>query len=150
MGKRAERSFVAVKALFWCAFTAEVAWLVLATTAYERLFSVLGQKDFGFVHLLILGALALSSGLLVLLEKHANTFNDPEREWTLSETLYLMGPDLAIAAAAHTRRAGGRKPPSSPSAGVRYPRALASSLSSRPQDLRAFLPGADGAARARV
>ena len=90
MSKRAERSSVAVKALFWCAFTAEVAWLVLATTAYDRLFSVLGQKNFGFVHLLILGALALSSGLLVMLEKRANAFNDPEHEWSLAETLYAM------------------------------------------------------------
>ncbi len=89
-GEGAERLAVALKALFWCALAAEVAWLVLATTAYERLFSVLGQKDFGLVHLLILGALALSSGLLVVLEKRANTFNDPEREWTLAETLYLM------------------------------------------------------------
>lgn len=44
----------------------------------------------GLVHLIILGAVALISGLLVLLERSAETFVDPERQWTLSETLYAM------------------------------------------------------------
>ena len=84
------RLAVALKMLFLCALTAEVAWLVLATTAYELVFSALGQSGVGLVHLLILGTLALSSGLLVLLERRANTFNDPEHEWTLAETLYAL------------------------------------------------------------
>ena len=89
MGKGAERLAVAAKALFWCALAAEVAWIVLATTAYDLVFSVLGQRGMGLAHLLTLGALALLSGLLVLLERHGdNTFVDPERQWTLAETLY--------------------------------------------------------------
>jgi hypothetical protein len=83
-------SGVALKVLFWCSLVAEVAWLVLATTASGFVFSALGQKGAGLVHVLILGALALSSGLLVLLERRANTFGDPEREWTLSETMYAL------------------------------------------------------------
>ena len=84
------RLAVALKVLFLCTLVAEVAWLVLATTSYEIVFSALGQSGVGLVHLLILCTLALSSGLLVLLEKRANTFNDPEHEWTLPETLYLL------------------------------------------------------------
>ena len=84
----AGRLTAALKALFWFGLAAEVAWLFLATTVYEFVFFVLGQRGFGLVHLLILGALALSSGLLVLLERRANTFNEPEHQWTLPETLY--------------------------------------------------------------
>lgn len=80
----------ALKLLFWCALAAEVAWLVLATAAGETVSSLLGAGDQGLVHLLILGTLALSSGLLVLLERRANTFNDPEHQWTLSETVYAI------------------------------------------------------------
>ena len=80
----------ALKVLFWFSLAAEVAWLVLATTASGLVFSALGQRGAGLVHVLILGALALSSGLLVLLERRANTFVDPEREWTLSETMYVL------------------------------------------------------------
>ena len=69
---------------------AEVAWLVLSTTAAGFVFSALGQREAGLVHVLILGALALSSGLLVLLERRTNTFADPEREWTLSESMYAL------------------------------------------------------------
>ena len=80
----------ALKALFWCALVGEVAWLVLATTAYGLVFSALGQRGLGLVHLAILGALASSSGLLVLLERRANAFNDPDRQWTLPETGYAL------------------------------------------------------------
>ena len=84
------RLAVALKMLFLFALAAEIAWLVLATTAYGLVFSALGQSGLGLVHLLILGTLALSSGLLVLLESGTNTFNDPEHEWTLAETLYAL------------------------------------------------------------
>lgn len=80
---------VVLKVVFWCALAAEVAWIAFATTAYDLVFSVLEQRGMGLVHLLILGALALSSGLLVLIERRANIFIDPERYWTLSETLCL-------------------------------------------------------------
>ena len=80
----------ALKVLFWCALAAEVLWLVLATAAEEAVSSVLGLRDQGFVHLLILGSLALSSGVFVLLESYANNSNESEHHWTLSETLYLL------------------------------------------------------------
>ena len=79
---------IALKAIFWCALAAEVGWLIFASTAYDLVFSALGQSGFGLVHLLVLGALALSSGLLVALERRANTFNEPEHQWTLAETLH--------------------------------------------------------------
>ncbi len=79
-----------LKVLFWCSLAVEVAWLVLATTSYTLVFSTLGQRGFGLVHLVILGALAFSSGLLFGLERRANTFVDPEGQWTLSETLYAL------------------------------------------------------------
>ena len=80
----------ALKALFWCAMAAEVAWLVLAASAGELVASVLDRSAQGLVHLLILAALALSSGLLVLLERRAGPYNEPDREWTLAETLYAL------------------------------------------------------------
>ena len=58
--------------------------------AYGLVFSVLGQRGVGLVHLIILGSLALTSGLLVLLERRASTFDDPYYQWTLSETLYAL------------------------------------------------------------
>ncbi len=89
--RRALRSAAAaLKALFWCAMAAEVAWLVLAASAGGLVASVLDRSDRGLVHLLVLAALALSSGLLVLLERRAGPYNEPEREWTLAETLYAL------------------------------------------------------------
>jgi hypothetical protein len=83
--------FVAsLKALFWIALAAEVAWLVLSSAYYESLASALDQRARALVHLLVLAALALSSGLLVVVERRANAFADPEREWTLAETLYAL------------------------------------------------------------
>ena len=81
---------VLLKALFWCALVAEVAWIILGIAAQGAVSSVLDQKGEGLVQLLILGALALSSGLLVLAERRTNSFNDPEHQWTLSETLYAL------------------------------------------------------------
>ena len=52
--------------------------------------SVLDRRDQGLIHLLVLAALALSSGLLVLLERMASPSAEPEREWTLAETLYAL------------------------------------------------------------
>ena len=80
----------ALKALFWCAMAAEVAWLVLAASAGGLVASVLDRSDQGLVHLFVLAALALSSGLLVLLERRASPYAEPEREWTLAETLYAL------------------------------------------------------------
>ena len=80
----------ALKALFWCAMAAEVAWLILAASAGGLVATVLDRRDQGLVHLLVLAALALSSGLLVLLERRASPYDEPEREWTLAETLYAL------------------------------------------------------------
>jgi hypothetical protein len=89
--RRALRSVAtALKALFWCALAAEVAWLVLAASAGGLVASVLDRSAQGLVHLLVLGALAVSSGLLVLLERRASPYNEPDREWTLAETLYAL------------------------------------------------------------
>lgn len=80
----------ALRVLFWCAMVAEVAWLVLAASTGGLVASVLDRSDRGLVHLLILLALALSSGLLVLLERRASPYNEPDREWTFAETLYAL------------------------------------------------------------
>ena len=89
--RRALRSAAtALRALFWCALAAEVAWLVLAASAGELVASVLDLGDRALVHLLVLLALALSSGLLVLFERRASPYNEPEWEWTLAETLYAL------------------------------------------------------------
>ena len=89
--RRALRSTAtALKALFWCAMAAEVAWLVLAVSAGGLVASVLDRSAQGLVHLLVLAALALSSGLLVLLERRASPYNEADQEWTLAETLYAL------------------------------------------------------------
>ena len=89
--RRAHRSVAtALKVLFWCAMAAEVAWLVLAASAGGLVASVLDRSAQGLVHLLVLAALVLSSGPLVLLERRAGPYNEPEREWTLAETLYAL------------------------------------------------------------
>ena len=80
----------ALKALLWCALAAEVAWLILAASFGGLVASALDRSDRGLVHLLVLLALALSSGLLVLLERRAGPYNEPDREWTLAETLYAL------------------------------------------------------------
>jgi hypothetical protein len=69
---------------------AEVAWLALSALAAGALSSVLDAKGQGLAHLLILCALALSSGLLIVLERRASPFNEPDREWSLAETLYAL------------------------------------------------------------
>ncbi len=76
--------------LFWCTLAAEVGWLALSASAGGALSSALDPKDQGFVHLLILCSFGLSSGLLLLSERMANPFNEPERQWTLAETLYAL------------------------------------------------------------
>ncbi len=89
--RRALRSATAaLKAVFWCAMAAEVAWLVLAASAGGLVASVLDRSDRGLVHLLVLAALALSSGLPVLLERRASPYNEPDREWTMAESLYAL------------------------------------------------------------
>jgi hypothetical protein len=80
----------ALRILFWCSLAAEVAWLALSASAAGALSPVLDAKDQGLAHLLILCALALSSGLLIVAERRASPFNEPDREWTLSETLYAL------------------------------------------------------------
>lgn len=77
-------------ALFWCSLAAEVAWLILATAAESAVSSVLDGKARGLVHLLILCALAFSSGLLLALERRANVSDDPEHHSTLAKTLYAL------------------------------------------------------------
>ena len=91
MSGTAGRLVVALlKVLFWIALAAEVAWLVLSSAYYEALASALDQRGRALGHLLVLASLALSSGSLVLVERRANAFVDPEREWTLAETLYVI------------------------------------------------------------
>ena len=90
LGLAATALATALKALFWCAMAAEVAWLILAASTGGLVASVLDRRDQGLVHLLVLAALALSSGLLVLLERRASPYDEPEREWTLAETLYAL------------------------------------------------------------
>jgi hypothetical protein len=68
---------------------AEVGWLVLSAAA-GALSSVLDAKGRGLAHLLILCALALSSSLLLLSERRESPFNEPDRQWSLSETLYAL------------------------------------------------------------
>ena len=80
----------ALKALFWCAMAAEVAWLALVASFGGLVASVLDRSAQGLLHLLVLAALALSSGLLVLLERWASPSNEPDQEWTLAETLYAL------------------------------------------------------------
>lgn len=89
--RRALRSAAtALKALFWCAMAAEIAWLVLSASVGGLVSSVLDRSAQGLVHLLVLAALALSSGLLVLIERRSGPYDEPEREWTLAETLYAL------------------------------------------------------------
>ncbi len=90
LGLAATALGTALKALFWCAMAAEIAWLILAASAGGLVASVLDRRDQGLVHLLVLAALALSSGLLVLLERRASPYDEPDREWTLAETLYAL------------------------------------------------------------
>ena len=90
LGLAATALGTALKALFWCAMAAEVAWLILAASAGGLAASVLDRRDQGLVHLLVLAALALSSGMLVLLERRASPYDEPDREWTLAETLYAL------------------------------------------------------------
>jgi hypothetical protein len=80
----------ALRALLWCALAAEVAWLTLSALAGGALSAVLDAEGRALAHLLVLCALALSSGLLLALERRASTAEDPEREWTLAETLYSL------------------------------------------------------------
>jgi hypothetical protein len=80
----------ALRMLFWCSLAVEVAWLALSAAAAETLSSVLDANGQGLAHLLILCSLALSSGLLIVSERRDNAFNEPDREWSLSETLYAL------------------------------------------------------------
>ena len=89
-GQTRKATSVLLKVLFWCALAAEIAWVILGTAAQGAVSSVLDQKGEGLVQLLILGALALSLGLLILAERRVNSFNDPDHQWTLSETLYAL------------------------------------------------------------
>ena len=85
-----------IKALFWCSVAAEIAWLALSTAAAGALSTVLDAKDRGLAHLLILCALAVSSGLLILSERRASPFNEPDPQWTLAETLYVLALFYAL------------------------------------------------------
>jgi hypothetical protein len=92
-GRRSTASEVlskALRALLWCSLAAEVAWLALSASAAGALSSVLDARGRGLAHLLILCALALSSGLLIVSERKKSPFNEPDREWSLAETFYVL------------------------------------------------------------
>ncbi len=52
--------------------------------------SALDQRGRALIHLLVLAALALSSGLLVPVERRANTFVDLDKEWTIAERVFAI------------------------------------------------------------
>jgi hypothetical protein len=85
-----DRLVGALRTLFWCSLAAEVVWLALSALAARALSFVLDARGQGFAHLLILCVLALSSGLLIVAERRASSFNEPNREWSLAETLYAL------------------------------------------------------------
>jgi hypothetical protein len=99
---RRTAAYEALKTLFWCSLVAEVAWLALSALAAGVLSSVLDAKSQGLTHLLILCALAVSSGLLILSERRENPFNEPEREWSLAETLYALALFYSLFFGAYT------------------------------------------------
>jgi multisubunit Na+/H+ antiporter MnhB subunit len=79
----------ALKALFWCAMAAEVAWLVLAASAGELVASVLDRSA-------RVWSTCSSSppwpllGAARLAREASRPYNEPDREWTLAETLYAL------------------------------------------------------------
>lgn len=79
-----------LQALFFLALAAEVAWVGVSVTADGFLSGLFDQRERGLIHLLLLGSLALSTGLLVLSERLSNPFNEPDRQWTMAETLYAI------------------------------------------------------------
>ena len=81
---------IMLQVFFFLALAGEIAWIAVSVVAGEFLSSLFDPRERGLINLLLLGALALFSGLLVLSERLANPFNEPEHQWTLAETLYAI------------------------------------------------------------
>ena len=89
-GNSYRRWILTLQIFFFLVLVAEISWIGISVTASGFLSSLFDQRERGLIHLLLLGSLALSSGLLLLGERSSNTFNEPEHQWTLAETLYVL------------------------------------------------------------
>jgi hypothetical protein len=90
---RALRSGVLARALtvaFWVTVAVLVGWVSLNALDSEPILSRLGQRGARAVDTLMWGAVALTSGLLVLYHRLVSTFVDPDRYQSASETFYAI------------------------------------------------------------
>jgi hypothetical protein len=90
---RALGSGVLARALavaFWVTVAVLIGWVSLNALDSEPILSRLGQRGARAVDTLIWGAVALTSGLLVLYHRLMSTFVDPDRYQSASETFYAL------------------------------------------------------------
>lgn len=81
---------VLVTALFAVVGALTVVWLVVTGWDYETVAGAVGERGVRQINTALLGALAFTSGLLLLHHKRSNPYAEPDEQWTLSEILYAL------------------------------------------------------------
>lgn len=76
--------------LFWVIFPAFVVWTVISAVDDSILPGLAGYTAAFGAGAVMIGLLALSSGLLMAHHRRTNTYNDPERYWTGRELFYAV------------------------------------------------------------
>ena len=76
----------ALAAVFWAVFFATVGWVTLSNWDYGFAVGLFGEKGSRLATTLLLGALALTSGLLVLRHRQG----DDDHYWTGAELVYAL------------------------------------------------------------
>lgn len=82
--------------LFWLAFVAVAGWLAVYAVDHAFIVGRLGERGSRPGFTLLLGALALTSGLLVAYYKLTNMFIDRDAYWTAAEVSYAVVLFIAL------------------------------------------------------
>lgn len=82
--------------LFWLSVVASAGYLTAYTVDPDLIVGGLGERGSRLGLTLLLGAVALTAGLLVAYHRLTNTFVDPDAYWTAAEVSYAVMLFMAL------------------------------------------------------
>ena len=89
--KTMTRIFIIFLAVVFAVFaTLTVLWLVVTGWDYGMVVGVVGERGARLINTLLLGVLALTSGVLLLYHKRTNPYAEPAEQWTMAEIIYAL------------------------------------------------------------
>lgn len=85
-----------VTVAFWLCVVALFGWIGLYVWNSALVVERLGEESVWLLNALLVGLIALTSGLLLALYRYIDTFVDPERGKTVAEVFYAMALFFAL------------------------------------------------------